>query len=573
MKLPKSRKIGYSYIRFSTPEQAEGDSLRRQLDATLAWCEKNGVTLDTSKTYTDAGVTAFTGQHRDNPDKYALASFLQLVREGGIEPDSYLIVENLDRLTREHLRPAVRFVLELLDEHRINIVTTNPERVFRHDSQDMVDIIIAVVELSRGHGESQRKSEMVGAAWREKKRGAVEELTPLTAMCPHWLEVVDGEYRKIPDRVKLVQRIFKLAAEDTGVGAICRKLNLEGVAPFGKVRRKRDRDKPHLWQKSSVGRLLSNPAVYGMYQPHVGHRVRKPVGEPVLLYPVVVTEELYWKAQAAMKGRKQSGGRERTRAKNLFTSIVRDQQGYRWVVDNKGGGKLNLANVPGVMKGEEYQSVPYDVFERVVLDHLHEIDPAELLPSGDRGQEAARLTASQDKLDGAKEKVRVFEQKVFDDYKNTTWPVLLDRAKAELEEAQAEYQEARRAVATPVVETMGEVRTLIGVLRKNPTEETRGRLRARIASVVSEMVIEVSKDGPYKNVGVLVKFKNPEKNLITAGPGEPLRPKGYQRAVMFRHRPARRGRGYEYPEELKVGGAIDMADDLDLKFVDVQVGK
>jgi DNA invertase Pin-like site-specific DNA recombinase len=159
-------KVGYSYIRFSHPSQAEGDSLRRQLERTRAWCQKNGVTLDESVTLHDLGVTGFTGLHRSNPDRYALASFVQMVRDGKIRSDSHLIIENLDRLTREHLRPAVRFFLELLDEHRIHVVTTDPERVFRHDSTDMIDLIIAVVELARGHGESQRKSDLVGTAWR-----------------------------------------------------------------------------------------------------------------------------------------------------------------------------------------------------------------------------------------------------------------------------------------------------------------------------------------------------------------------------------------------------------------------
>jgi DNA invertase Pin-like site-specific DNA recombinase len=247
-------KIGYSYIRFSTPEQAEGDSLRRQTEKTVAWCKTNGVTLDTSLKLQDLGVSGFSGQHRDNPDKFGLAAFVEQVRQGKIAHDSYLIVENLDRLTREHLRPAVRFVLELLDEHHINIVTTSPERVFRHDSNDMVDIIIAVVELSRGHGESQRKSDTVGTAWREKKADAVQNKTVLTAMCPHWLEVVDGEYKEIPNRVKLVQRMFQMIVDGTGIGAITRKLNLEKVKPWQKVRKKTDIGKPHLWQKSSVAR-------------------------------------------------------------------------------------------------------------------------------------------------------------------------------------------------------------------------------------------------------------------------------------------------------------------------------
>src|SRR5262249_59367400 len=112
----------------------------------------------------DLGKSAFTGEHRKNPDRHALATFLKMVEAGKVRRGSYLIVENLDRLTREHVRAAVTLFLSIL-EQGVSIVTTSPERVFRHDSDDMTDVIIAVVELSRGHSESSTKSDRVSKAW------------------------------------------------------------------------------------------------------------------------------------------------------------------------------------------------------------------------------------------------------------------------------------------------------------------------------------------------------------------------------------------------------------------------
>lgn len=115
------------------------------------------------------------------------------MEEGDIQPDSYLVIENLDRLTREHVRTATKFFLSLLDL-KINIVTTSPEKVYRHDSTDMTDIIVTVVELSRGAGESARKVEMVGKAWRSIKKAAVENKHPVTAQCPGcWLSTNSGQ--------------------------------------------------------------------------------------------------------------------------------------------------------------------------------------------------------------------------------------------------------------------------------------------------------------------------------------------------------------------------------------------
>src|SRR5262245_17499247 len=141
---PATSPLAYSYIRFSSPEQAAGDSLRRQTAAAADWCKRHNVTLDRSTTYADLGKSAYLGKHRENPDRHKLAAFLKLVEGGKIPRGSYLIIENLDRLTREHMRPAVTLFFSLL-EAGVNIVTTSPERLFRHDSQDMTDVIIAVV--------------------------------------------------------------------------------------------------------------------------------------------------------------------------------------------------------------------------------------------------------------------------------------------------------------------------------------------------------------------------------------------------------------------------------------------
>src|SRR5262249_2777712 len=107
--------IAYSYVRFSSPKQAEGDSLRRQTEAAAAWAKRNKARLDTSLTTHDLGKSAYTGEHRKNPDRHALAAFLRLVEGGKVPRGSYLIVESLDRLSREHIRPALTLLLNLID--------------------------------------------------------------------------------------------------------------------------------------------------------------------------------------------------------------------------------------------------------------------------------------------------------------------------------------------------------------------------------------------------------------------------------------------------------------------------
>src|SRR5262245_29447078 len=125
MSVTGSVAVAYSYIRFSYSGQAGGDSLRRQTDGSAErFCEKHGLRLDATLTLRDLGVSAFKGKQRS--DKHDLGKFLDLVRRGRIAPGSYLIVENLDRLSREDERKALRLWMDLLDAG-VNIVQLVPE--------------------------------------------------------------------------------------------------------------------------------------------------------------------------------------------------------------------------------------------------------------------------------------------------------------------------------------------------------------------------------------------------------------------------------------------------------------
>src|SRR5262245_3313590 len=112
----KQKPIGISFLRFSSPEQGRGDSLRRQTKDTEQWCEKNDIPLDRSLSMTVKGKSAFKGDHLA-----ALKDFLAKVESGEVPRGSYLIIENLDRLSRQDERTAMKLWIDILD-HGINIV-------------------------------------------------------------------------------------------------------------------------------------------------------------------------------------------------------------------------------------------------------------------------------------------------------------------------------------------------------------------------------------------------------------------------------------------------------------------
>ena len=288
----------YSYIRFSTPDQARGDSLRRQLEASERYARENGLTLDSS--LRDIGVSGYKGV---NAKTGALAKFLQLVEKGKIESGSVLIVESLDRLSREDVPKALPRFLSLISAG-ITVVTlgSSPQR---YDSKSIEAnpfmLIGSLVEMIRANEESKRKSERVGAAWARKKAEAGTS-GPITKRCPAWLKVEGGKFVQIPERVQVVQKIFNESLAGKGKRKIACELNKAGIAPFGKGKG---------WQYSYIDKILCNKAVLGEYLPHKlekGKRVAEDVAPTPNYFPAIISPEIFYAARRAGEKRLGKGG-------------------------------------------------------------------------------------------------------------------------------------------------------------------------------------------------------------------------------------------------------------------------
>src|SRR5690606_26294712 len=151
----------YSYIRFSSPEQARGDSLRRQTAKAEEWCAKRGIVLD--DTLRDLGVSAFRGANRDIG---ALRSFLDEVKRGKVVRGSFLIVESLDRLSREAVLDAAARLFDLILAG-VTVVTLSDGQEYSADRlrNDWTPLIVSIAIMARAHEESRIKGERVAEAW------------------------------------------------------------------------------------------------------------------------------------------------------------------------------------------------------------------------------------------------------------------------------------------------------------------------------------------------------------------------------------------------------------------------
>ena len=213
----------------STDIQLKGHSRRRQLDASKAYAEAEGLELADDAQLEDIGISAFRGANvRDG----ALGRFLAAVKAGSVERGSYLLVESLDRLSREEILVAHTLFLSIV-QAGINLVTLADKRMYRAEGVDLVDMITSLVIMERAHEESKTKSMRVGAAWKNKRTKAISG-QPMTARCPAWLKLaIDrSRYEIIPERAEIVRQIFANTASGMGMYSVATRLNKSGIPAF-----------------------------------------------------------------------------------------------------------------------------------------------------------------------------------------------------------------------------------------------------------------------------------------------------------------------------------------------------
>lgn len=387
----------YSYVRFSTPEQAAGDSLRRQTEGARQYAAANGLELDETLTIQDLGISAFRGA---NAATGRLGEFLDAVRRGMVPKGSYLLVENLDRISRQTAWDAASRLREILAEG-INVVTLSDKKVYTKDTMDdPMSLIMSILVFVRGHEESVTKQKRNRAAWEAKRASAKEK--PLTASCPGWLRL-DREAREfevITERAAVVRRIFRMAIKGIGHHSIAASLNEEKVPTFttnGKTQK--------LWHRSYIAKILSNPAVIGTFIPHTEHHeggklIRRPQAPMEDYYPAVVKVDEYQRVQA-MRQVKASPqrGRHAGQVSNVLGGLVRCPKcASTMTVVNKGESyRYFVCTKAKARAGCKYTTVPYADIETALLLAPEAI--TENVPDMDEAEAALRHDLKAAELD------------------------------------------------------------------------------------------------------------------------------------------------------------------------------
>lgn len=319
----------YSYTRFSTPEQAKGDSQTRQTLAAQQWAEKHGVDLDSELSFQDAGVSAFDGS---NVERGALGAFLKAVHRGEVPKGSWLLVESLDRISRQKPWKAAQLMASIAEEGVVVVDLSDGGREYSGETlnQDSSLLLMMVVRFMRANEESALKSSRVAAA-RKRAREAFASDQPLTKaytkQLPAWLRWSDEtkQIEAIPDRAEVVRKIFELADNGWGQHRIAGWLNDHAGEPWGRGKRKGER-----WHRSYVRKVLTNRAVIGSFTPHTVERdpnthkrMRKPTDAIHHRFPPVIDRQLFDRVSSRIGSSAARGRHAGLEARSMFAGLLK----------------------------------------------------------------------------------------------------------------------------------------------------------------------------------------------------------------------------------------------------------
>ena len=357
--------IAYSYIRFSHEEQRLGRSEERQLEAAERYARENGMKLDYSLK-PDRAISAFRGKHRK---KGNLAAFVKKIHSAEVKAGSALIVESLDRLSREEPENALYFLLDLI-HNGIEVHCILDQKVYRNGKMDEMSLIDAIMRQSGYSRESKRKSERLteeAAKQREKARNGI----CFSARVPGWLIGTKGEkVEPHPKHAKTVQRIFQLASEGIGCTRIVDILNKERIPAFNRSKR---------WYDMYVSEILRSKAVIGEFQPgtHPRSGTWAPAGDLIKdYYPRIVSDELWEQVQQIRAGNWARGkvkvgkyhGSGRSSWRNLFTGLVVDENGDSVIYKRVAHRAYFISSDRKKFKTHQMR---YEIFEAVMLKLLN----------------------------------------------------------------------------------------------------------------------------------------------------------------------------------------------------------
>jgi hypothetical protein len=321
----------------------------------LAWCERNGYRLDEKLDLSDRGRSAYKGDHLK---RGALGRFLDLAKDDALGSSPVLLIEAIDRLSRQEPLDALQEVVFALVGAGVRIVDLEDDRVYDRESLQGDALLLLVLKCRAAHDYSKRLGRRLSDHWqryRDGIRSGERVHRGDGGMHPFWLDLS-------PDRSRWILNAYAdgvAAAFDlmrtNGLLATKTLLNQQGYpGPKGKP-----------WTSHAVRRAVTDPAAKGdlvMFQTAAAHsererrrwgearaaarkaRRRFTVPEPEGVqtetvegfYPALVSAETWQQLQDLMSARRTAPLARANRTRGVGLNIL---EGLAWC---QGGGLMGI---------------------------------------------------------------------------------------------------------------------------------------------------------------------------------------------------------------------------------------
>lgn len=300
----------YAYIRFSTLEQAEGDSVDRQTKPLETFTSTTGIEI--KEVVIDPGVSSFRGK---NVNKGRFKEILDRINDGRISPGDYLVVESIDRITRQRVLDGVELIQGILKKG-IFIYTTGDRITYSYidSNRDLETLLKIGVIAQRANEESETKSRRRRSAWSKAKDEAKKSGKVFNSHNPPYGLRFDPTTSKFiidDEEANEIRKIFKLL-QYTGVSNVVHEIN-------NTSKRK--------WANRHIAHMIKSQYPLGVLRSQKRNTSEKKEFIEFIenYYPAIVDQVDFNAALGAMSGRRdrRDYGNNSTEHMNIFRNVVK----------------------------------------------------------------------------------------------------------------------------------------------------------------------------------------------------------------------------------------------------------
>jgi DNA invertase Pin-like site-specific DNA recombinase len=301
-------KTAYSYKRFSSVGQGQGSSIERQLEEAQSVCLEKGWKLVDLPA--DRGLSGFTGA---NKHRGALGLFLRKVTSGDVEKGSVLIIEKLDRFSRNEVDLVLPDFLALLQSgveifscidkthYTLTLIRANP-----------MMLNYAVMGMAMANDFSKTLSLRISNTFNLKYSAASKGQKVLFGSWqPRWVDFTgdknNGKFT-LNKKAETVLEIVRMYLKGDSMWRIASDFNKRGIKSLGSGRQ---------WTQGQIGQLLSSGHLLGHCEIK-GKKFDR-------YFPPVVSDNEWKQLQAKLKdnSNRKGGSKEGQYIVNLFRNRCR----------------------------------------------------------------------------------------------------------------------------------------------------------------------------------------------------------------------------------------------------------